>query len=210
MRVRTKICGITRFADARAAVDAGVDALGFNFHPASPRYIDPERAGEIVARLPPFVAAVGLFVDLAPAAVREVAARAGVTWLQFQGDESAAACDAAGCRYIKAVRVAGPVDGDALIEQHPGAQAFLLDAFVPGLPGGTGCAFDWSHWPARCDRPLVLAGGLTPDNVGDAILATRPYAVDVCSGVESERPGVKDAEKIVRFLEEVARAGQGL
>jgi len=207
MRVRAKICGITRAADARAAVAAGADALGFNFHPASPRYVEPVLAGKIIAGLPPFVATVALFVDAAPAAVREAVVNSGVQLLQFQGDEADAECVSAGKPFIKAVRVAGPVDGAALEREYPHAAAFLLDSFAPGVRGGSGAAFDWAWWPAHGTRPLILAGGLNPNNVADAIRRTHPYAVDVSSGVEGPSKGIKDEDKIRKFIEEVRRAG---
>jgi phosphoribosylanthranilate isomerase len=210
MRIRTKICGLTRIEDALAAAAAGADALGFNFHAQSPRHVTPERAREIVAVLPPFVTAVGLFVDATPADVERACTIAGISLVQFHGDEPAAVCAAVGLPYIKAIRVAGPIDAAALERAHPGASGFLLDAHVAGVRGGTGQRFDWAWWPAAATRPLVLAGGLDADNVGAAIATTRPYAVDVCSGVEDGRPGWKSAAKIERFMSEVRRASRGL
>jgi phosphoribosylanthranilate isomerase len=207
MRVRVKICGITRVADARAAVAAGADALGFNFHPSSPRYVDPARARDIIAELPPFVATVGLFVDASSAAVCEAIATSGVQWAQFHGDETDAQCRAGGRPFIKAIGVAGPVDGAALEREFPNAAAFQLDSLAVGVRGGSGTTFDWAWWPVYCTRPLILAGGLRPDNVADAILRTHPYAVDVSSGVEGPTKGIKDEGKIMRFIEEVRRAG---
>jgi phosphoribosylanthranilate isomerase len=207
MRVKAKICGITRVADAEAAVAAGVDALGFVFHPASPRYVEPALARDIIARLPPFVSTVALFVDVAPDVVREAVMISGVQLLQFNGDETDAQCSAGGRPFIKAVGVTGPVDGEALEHQYPHAAAFLLDHLAPGGHGGTGVAFDWTWWPARCARPLILAGGLHADNVADAIFRTHPYAVDVSTGVEGSSKRVKDQDKIRRFIEEVQRAG---
>src|SRR5262249_3467844 len=158
---------------------------------------------------PPFVVSVALFVDAAPAAVCEAVSTSGVQLVQFHGDESDAQCCAAGRPFIKAVRVAGPVDGKALEREFPNAVAFLLDSFAPGVRGGSGTAFDWTWWPAQCTRPLILSGGLRVDNVADAIARTRPYAVDVSSGVEGPSKGLKDADKIMRFIEEVRRAGEG-
>jgi phosphoribosylanthranilate isomerase len=135
---------------------------------------------------------------------------AGVACLQFHGDETAEWCESFERPYIKAVRVAGAVDAAALVSAYPRAGAFLLDAHVPGLPGGTGKSFDWAHWPRTCARPLMLAGGLDADNVASAIADTRPFAVDVCSGVESEQPGVKCPKKMERFVNEVLRASQRL
>jgi phosphoribosylanthranilate isomerase len=207
MRVKAKICGITRATDAEAAVAAGADALGFNFHPASPRYVEPAHARDIIARLPPFVSTVALFVDVAPDVVREAVETSGVQLLQFHGDETDAQCSAGGRPFIKAVRVAGPVDSEALERQYPHAAAFLLDNLSPSGHGGTGVAFDWAWWPMRCTRPLILAGGLHADNVADAIFRTHPYAVDVSTGVEGSSKRIKDENKIRRFIEEVRRAG---
>ena len=209
MRVRTKICGITRLADARAAVAAGCDAVGFNFYRSSPRYVSPQQVREIIAALPPFVTAVGLFVDHSTREVREAAEQAGVGLLQFQGDETDAQCAAAGFPFIKAVRIAGPIDADAIAQQYPTASALLLDAWLPGQVGGTGHTFDWAWWPSACTKPLILAGGLTAENVAGAIDRTRPYAVDVCSGVESAVKGVKDEAKLKQFMIEVQRAQRG-
>ncbi len=206
MRIRAKICGITRLADARAAVAAGCDALGFNFYESSPRYLDPEQAKAIIAAVPPFVACVGLFVDATAEQVRRIASITGVNMLQFSGDETDADCAAAGYAFIKAVRVSGPIDAVALAQCYPRATALLLDSGTANQPGGTGVTFDWSWWPSASPVPLILAGGLTPDNVAEGIRRTRPYAVDVASGVEGAQKGVKDAEKIRQFMTEVQRA----
>lgn len=204
--MRVKICGITCEEDARAAVAAGADALGFNFCPASPRYIDPRCARDIVSGLPPFVAAVGVFVDvLDPAEVRRVARLAGVSVLQLHGDESPDYCRRLGGSYplIKALRLGNHLSHGALGE-YP-VQAFLLDTYDETRRGGTGKTFDWSLACGLAGvRPIILAGGLTPENVAAAVRAVRPYAVDVCSGIEA-RPGKKDPEKLARFMEEVRR-----
>jgi phosphoribosylanthranilate isomerase len=206
MRVRAKICGITRATDAAAAVAAGADALGFVFYRASPRYVTPKHAREIIDALPPFVTAVGLFVDEANTAVCEAIAVSGVQVLQFQGQETNSQCVAAGKPFIKAVRISGPVDAVALEREYPNACAFMLDSLAPGALGGSGQVFDWSWWPSRCDRPLILAGGLRAENVAEAIARTHPYAVDVSTGVEGEAKGLKDVDKINRFMREVQRA----
>jgi phosphoribosylanthranilate isomerase len=208
MRVRAKICGITRIADAEAAVAAGADALGFVFHRASPRYVEPARVRDIIARLPPFVSTVGLFVDVAPELVRETVLTSGIQLLQFQGDETDEQCRAAGRPFIKAVRVTGPIDGEALQRQYPHAAAFQLDNQSASGHGGTGVAFDWAWWPSQCARPLILAGGLHAGNVADAIFRMHPYAVDVSTGVEGPTKRVKDEEKIRRFINEVRRASE--
>jgi phosphoribosylanthranilate isomerase len=206
MRVKAKICGITRAVDARAAVDAGCDALGFNFHPRSPRYVAPECAKEIIATVPPFVTCIGLFVDIAPDEGRRIAVDVGVTLLQFHGDESDEACAAAGFPFIKAINVSNDANLETLVARYPRASALLLDAAAPGLHGGSGTTFDWSRWPRAAGKPLVLAGGLTPDNVAEAIARTHPYAVDVTSGVEGDTKGHKDPRKLTAFMQEVRRA----
>jgi phosphoribosylanthranilate isomerase len=206
MRVRAKICGITRATDAAAAVAAGADALGFVFYRGSARYVAPSQARSIIATLPPFVAAVGLFVDATNEAVCEAVAVSGVQLLQFQGHETNSQCVAAGKPFIKAVRVSGPVDAGVLERQYPNASAFQLDSLTSGALGGSGQVFDWSWWPTGCNRPLILAGGLRADNVADAIARTRPYAVDVSTGVEGDVKGLKDVDKINRFMREVQRA----
>lgn len=203
MRVRAKICGITRLADAEAAVRLGCDALGFNFYRPSPRYVTPQQAREIVAALPPFVSCVGLFVDADPAEVREAARVAGVDLLQFNGDETDAACASAGFPFVKAIRVSGPIAVAELERRYPRASALLFDSGTAAQPGGTGVAFDWSWWPQHGSMPLILAGGLDPNNVAEGIRRTRPYAVDVSSGVEGAVKGAKDVEKIMQFMTEV-------
>jgi phosphoribosylanthranilate isomerase len=206
MRVRAKICGITRLADAQAAVAAGCDALGFNFHEASPRYVSPEQARAIIAAVPPFVVCVGLFVDVKAVEVRRLAGIAGVGLLQFHGEETDAECAAAGYPFIKVIRVSGPIDASALAQRYPRATALLFDSGTVTQPGGTGRVFDWSWWPNTSSKPLILAGGLTPNNVAEGIHRTRPYAVDVASGVEGSVKGEKDVHKIQQFMTEVQRA----
>jgi phosphoribosylanthranilate isomerase len=202
MRVRAKICGITRLIDAQAAVAAGCDALGFNFHEPSSRYIAPDRARAIIEAIPPFVSCVGLFVDADPADVRRAVRSAGVGLVQFQGHETDADCASAGYPFIKAISVSGPIDAVALERRFPHAMALQLDTG----PGGTGIAFDWSWWPSVSSKPLILAGGLNSNNVADGIRRTRPYAVDVSSGVEGGVRGTKDVEKIRLFMTEVTGA----
>lgn len=201
-----KICGITSFDDASAAVALGADALGFNFHPESPRYTDPAAARGIISRLPPFANAVGVFVNPGcPADVLAIARAAGVGVLQLHGDESPEFCRAlADWPLIKAVRVGGELD-PVVLGRYP-ARAFLLDARDETAYGGTGRTFDWERAAAvRGIGAIILAGGLTPENVGRAIRTVRPYAVDVCSGVES-MPGRKDRTRMARFMEEVRNA----
>lgn len=203
-RTRIKFCGIRRAADAAAAVDLGVDALGFVMVPASKRYMGAERAATIRAKLPPLVTAVALLMDADAAFVQLAIDALRPDLLQFHGSESPEFCASFGLPYVKAVAMGG--DGDLRREarRYRDASALLLDSHAPGEPGGSGRAFDWARagTPAR---PLILAGGLTPQNVGRGIRALRPYAVDVSSGIES-RPGVKDAEKMRAFVDAVWRA----
>ena len=203
-RTRVKICGVTTPTDARMAADAGADAVGINFHPPSPRSVGPLMAAEIVAALPPFVAAIGVFVDPDADRVRRVLDRTRLDGLQFSGGESAEFCRTFGIPYIKVAGMETGFDFVAFEHRYPDAQAILLDTYDPNLAGGTGRSFDWSIWPSS-DRRLILAGGLRPDNVAAAIAATRPYAVDVASGVEGEAMGRKDAELVGRFVAEAGR-----
>lgn len=200
--VRCKICGITRLEDALAAVAAGADAIGLVFYARSPRSVSIEQARSIVAGLPPFVTTVGLFVDMPQAEIEQVLAAVPLDLLQFHGDESAADCDALKRPYIKALRVRAEDDVTALVDAYPGARAVLLDTFVDGVPGGTGQAFDWALVPARLGKPVILAGGLTPENVAAAIAQVQPYAVDVSGGVELAK-GIKDAAKVKDFVHAV-------
>ncbi|MDR1727884.1 MAG: phosphoribosylanthranilate isomerase [Acidobacteriota bacterium] len=205
--MKVKVCGITTYEDARMALDLGVDALGFNFFPGSPRRIRPEDARGIIRRLPAFAVSVGLFVDVpAPAQVAEAAAAAGVGVIQLHGDESPGYCrelGGAGLPLIKAFRVGeNGADIAACVDAYD-VRAYLFDAKDDALFGGTGKSFDWDLVKDVARRvPVVLAGGLRPDNVGRAARTVRPYALDVCSGVESA-PGRKDAGKLRDFMNEV-------
>ena len=203
-RTRVKICGVTTPGDARTAADAGADAVGINFHPPSPRAVGPLMAAEIAAALPPFVAAVGVFVDPDADRVRRILDRVRLDGLQFSGDESAEFCRAFGLPYIKVAVMAADLDFAAFEARYPDARALLLDTHDEHLAGGTGRPFDWSTWPDS-HRRLILAGGLEPDNVAAAISATQPYAVDVASGVEGDVKGRKDAELVRRFVEQAGR-----
>ena len=211
MRTRVKICGITRSADARAAADAGADAIGLVFYPPSPRFLSVERAVEIRDALPPFVQAVALFVNPDAAQVAQVLGRLRPAALQFHGEESPQFCAQFGVPWIKAMRVkSGAREVDLLEYLRPfsGAMAWLLDSHVEAY-GGVGERFDWSLVPAALrnhgDKPLVLSGGLAPDNVGEAVRRVRPWGVDVSTGVESAK-GIKDAAKIAAFIAEVRNA----
>ncbi|KGE04306.1 phosphoribosylanthranilate isomerase [Pseudohaliea rubra] len=204
-RTRIKVCGITRPEDAVAAADAGVDAIGLVFHRDSPRAVSPAQAALIARAVGPLVTVVALFVDAAEAAVQEVLAAAPVGLLQFHGAESAAACGRYHRPYLKALRMAPGLAVEAVAEGYDRASGILLDSFRPGVPGGTGEAFDWDRVPVALRSRLVLAGGLTPANVGDAIARVGPAAVDVSGGVEAA-PGLKDATRIAAFVAAVRAA----
>ena len=226
-RTRTKICGITRLDDALAAVDAGVDALGFVFVPASARAIDPAAAARIAAELPAFVTRVGLFLDAAPDEVAGALEAVPDLVPQFHGTEAAAACERHGRPYLKALALgaatggedggrgdgAGPPPANEPAAAYASATGFLLDSHAPGALGGTGVALDWTALEAAVaaldGRPLVLAGGLGPGNVREAIRALRPFAVDVSSGVESAK-GIKDHDAVRAFLRAVRDADREL
>jgi phosphoribosylanthranilate isomerase len=203
-RTRVKICGITRVEDGAAAAARGADAIGLNFYAPSPRSVDLETAAAIRRALPPFVTVVGLFVNAAPEAVAESAEKVGLDMLQFHGDESPELCGGLGMPYLKAVRVDDAVDLRAQARRYADAAGLILDTPDEELWGGTGSTFDWDLVPADLAVPVVLAGGLTPENVAEAVRRLRPYAVDVSGGVEAS-PGIKDAGKVARFIDEVNR-----
>lgn len=204
MRTRIKICGIIREEDLRAAVDCGADAIGFVFYEASPRYLSPRRAAELVRCLPPFVTAVGLFVNASPESIGSTLELVPLDLLQFHGDETATDCRRHGRPYIKAARVRPGLDLLEYASRYPDARGMLLDAFADGY-GGAGKSFDWSLIPPVLPLPVILSGGLDAHNVGQAIERVRPWAVDVSSGVEVSR-GIKDAEKIAEFVAGVRHA----
>ena len=199
MAVRVKICGITRIQDLHAACDAGADALGFVFYEKSPRHVTIATASALVRELPPFVQSVGLFVNAEPALIETVLNDIPLDLLQFHGDETPADCARFGRPYIKAVRVNRDTDLLKYAADFDAARGLLLDAYVPGMPGGTGERFDWGLIPTNLSRPIVLSGGLTPDNIADAVQRVRPWAVDVSSGVEAAK-GIKDVHKIAQFI----------
>jgi len=198
-RTRVKLCGITRPDDALAVATAGADAIGLVFYAKSPRAVTIEQARAIINVLPPFVTRVGLFVDATQAELDAVLDQVELDVVQFHGNETLAQCESAGKEYIKAVRVQETADIMAALKRYPTASALLLDAFHPTKPGGTGETFDWDKIPANLSKPIVLAGGLTTDNVAQAIDAVKPYAVDVSGGVE-ESKGIKSAGKISSFI----------
>jgi len=205
MATAVKICGITRPEDALAAARAGAHAIGLVFYAKSPRHVTPTRAAEIIRVLPPFVTTVGLFVDATAEGVRAALAEAPVGLLQFHGDETPEFCRQFKRPYVKAVRVKAGVDLLQYAQDYHDAKALLLDAYVEGLHGGSGAAFDWSLIPRGLPLPVILSGGLTPENVADAMRRVRPSAVDVSSGVESAK-GIKDAQKIAAFIKGVRNA----
>ena len=199
MTVRVKICGITRIEDLHAACAAGADALGFVFYDKSPRHVSIDTAAALVRALPPFVQSVGLFVDAEPATIKAVLASVPLDLLQFHGDETPEQCAHAGRPFLKAVRVKADTDLLKCAADFEAARGLLLDAYVPGVPGGTGERFDWSLIPSDLPRPVVLSGGLDPGNVAEAVRRVRPWAVDVSSGVEASK-GIKDALLVARFI----------
>lgn len=199
MAVRVKICGITRIDDLHAACDAGADALGFVFYDKSPRHVSVEAAAALVRALPPFVQSVGLFVNADPAYIESVLQQVPLDVLQFHGDESPMDCIRFGRPYLKAVRVKADTDLLKCAADFDTARGLLLDAYVAGVPGGTGERFDWGLIPASLPKPVVLSGGLTPDNIAEAVQGVRPWAVDVSSGVELSK-GIKDSHKMAQFI----------
>ncbi|RSB57532.1 phosphoribosylanthranilate isomerase [Acinetobacter soli] len=207
MRTRAKICGITRSQDIQAVVDSGADAIGLVFYPPSPRNVTAEQAAELVKKIPAYVQVVGLFVNATVNEIKSVLDSVALDVLQLHGDETPAQCQFIGeqCkrRWYKAIQVKPELDIVQEIQRYQaaGASAMLLDAWHPELKGGTGHQFDWSKFP-KLDIPLILAGGLTPDNIADAIHTTQPYAVDVSGGVESAK-GIKDQQLIERFMQGV-------
>ena len=193
-------------SDALAAVENGCDAIGLVFYQPSPRYVSPELAAQIVDSLPPFVTAVGLFVDAEESSIHPVLSRVPLDILQFHGDETAEECEKYGMPYIKAVRVRSDTNLLQYAADYKTAKALLLDTYAEGMAGGTGKVFDWKLIPSDLPKPVILAGGLTPENVDQAIHQVRPYAVDVSGGVEKTTKGIKDADKIAAFMRGVQDA----
>lgn len=201
---RVKICGITRVEDALSVAHNGADAIGLVFYDHSPRHVSIARAEQVVAALPPFITVVGLFVNPEPEYVREVLEFVPLDLLQFHGDETPTFCLQFDRPYLKAIRVKAGVDLLQCAAQFATAKGLLLDAYVEGVPGGTGASFDWALIPENFPLPVILSGGLNAENVAAAIEQVQPYAVDVSSGVEASK-GIKDAAKIARFMQEVKR-----
>jgi phosphoribosylanthranilate isomerase len=204
VRTRIKICGLTRVRDVRAAVDAGADAIGLVFYPPSPRFLALEAAAGLREAVPPFVTTVALFVNPPAEQVLAVLERVRPSLLQFHGEETPEFCAQFGLPYLKACRVRPGVDLLKYLQPFSGAAGWLLDSHVAEY-GGVGESFDWSLVPAERMRPLILSGGLSCDNVGEAVRRVRPWAVDVSSGVETAK-GIKDAAKIAAFVTEVRNA----
>jgi phosphoribosylanthranilate isomerase len=203
-RTRVKICGITRPEDGVGAARLGVDALGLVFYPASARVVDINRAQAVISALPPFVTIVALFMNASREAVGQVIRALPIDLLQFHGEESVSFCESFARPYIKAVPMGSAGDVLAYARRYPGAKALLLDSHNFGMAGGSGETFSWSRVPRNLDRPIILAGGLNPDNVAAGVRALHPYGVDVSSGVESAK-GVKDYDLMKRFSSEVRR-----
>lgn len=202
MATRIKICGITRLEDGLAAARAGAHAIGLVFYPGSARYVVPANAAKIIRALPPFITTVGLFVNATAAEVRTALSEAPVDLLQFHGDEAPEFCRQFERPFVKAVRMRRGIDLLQYAQNYQDAKALLLDAYVEGLEGGSGVTFDWNLVPGKLAVPVILSGGLTAENVAEAVRRVRPFAVDVSSGVESAK-GIKDASKIAAFMKGV-------
>ena len=206
-RVRVKICGITSVEAAQAVANAGADSIGLVFYEKSPRNVSIEKAAEICASLPPFVTCVGLFLDPSTEFVETVLANVGLDLLQFHGSETPEFCQSFPRAYIKAIgmeSVNTEEDFKKLADHYTAAKGFLVDSHAAGKAGGTGQTFDWSHIPQKYAKPIILAGGLNPNNVADAMQRCDVYGIDLSSGVESQ-PGIKDKQKITKLMKEVQR-----
>lgn len=195
---RVKFCGLTHEEDIARAVKLGVDALGFVFYAPSSRSVAPDHAAMLTSSVPAFVTRVGLFVNEQPAIIQNIFERTRLNLIQYHGDETPEFCDAVGLPFIKAFRVRPGIDIQTEMERYPNASGFLLDAYVKGQPGGTGERFDWGMIP-QSNVPIILAGGLSPDNAKDAIEQVAPWALDVSGGIET-KPGRKDPDKMARFM----------
>jgi phosphoribosylanthranilate isomerase len=207
MRTRVKICGITRPADAQAAIKHGADALGMVFYAPSPRAVTIKQAKEITAVLSPFITVVGLFVNEERERIAEILSEVRIDLLQFHGDETPEECSGHNRPYIKAIRMREDVDLEAELNRYAESDGLLLDTYRKGIPGGTGDSFDWDRIPAEIAGSITLAGGLDSENVVQAIRQVQPYAVDVSGGVEMEK-GIKDEHKIEAFMRGVESANR--
>ena len=204
-RTRVKICGITRVEDAVSAVNAGTDAIGLVFYAPSPRAVSIAQAQQIVAAIPPFVSIVGLFVNATQTEIQSVLSKVRLDIVQFHGDETARECEQINLPYYKAIRVKADTNLLQYEAEFKSAKALLLDTFSETAVGGTGLVFDWNLIPKNLTKPVILAGGLTVENVSQAIQHVRPYAVDVSGGVEQNK-GIKDVAKIAAFMQAVAKS----
>ncbi len=206
--VKVKICGITNLDDALAAADFGADALGFVFFKKSPRYISVSNAKSIIEQLPPYVTPVGLFVNETKKNIEKIAQQTGITTIQLHGDEPPKSCTIKGCKIIKAIRIASDESLELFKQYSDVVSAFLLDAYTEKIYGGTAQKFDWDiARKAKKFGRIILAGGLTPENVREAIVHVQPFAVDVSSGVEKQK-GKKDHKKMQLFIERSKRIGR--
>ena len=199
---RVKICGITNTDDVLLACESGADAIGLVFYPPSPRYINIAQAVEVVECLPPFVTSVALFVNAQRNFIEQVIEQVPIDVLQFHGDETAAFCASFKRPYLKAIRMKPGLDLYAVQDEYASAQGLLLDTYKKGVPGGTGESFNWDKVPHDLNLPIILAGGLVPENIAQAISQVKPYAVDVSGGVEASK-GKKDPDKIIHFMKAV-------
>ena len=205
---RVKVCGITSVEDALVAVEAGADAIGLVFYPSSPRYVSADIAKKISLAVGPFITVVGLFVNESKPSIENILRSVGLHVLQFHGDEPPSFCDAFHRPYMKAIRMKADINIEQVIGSYPNASGILLDAYRKGVPGGTGETFDWNRVPVQQSSqqpstqglpPIILAGGLTPNNIAAAVATTRPYGVDVSGGIEV-LPGKKDPQKVADFI----------
>ncbi len=204
-RTRVKICGITRPMDAMSAIEQGADAIGLVFFEGSPRYVSIQQAREIAEQVPAFVTVVGLFVNADANYIKQVISEVGLDLLQFHGDETPEECTCYGLPFIKAVRVKTDTNLVQYAKAFSSARGLLLDAYTEGVAGGTGHVFDWNLIPGNLGMPVILAGGLSANNVAEAIKQVQPYAVDISGGVESAK-GIKDAAKIAAFMQQVYKS----
>lgn len=206
MITKVKFCGITNLKDAISAAELGADALGFVFYPKSPRFISPKNAKEIIKKLPPFISMVGLFVNQSKSEVEEVIKGCPLNLLQFHGDENESFCKQYNLPYIKAITMKSDVDLLKCIQEYNSAKALLLDTFSKVARGGSGEVFDWKMIPPNTLKPIIVAGGLTPDNVQTLLEVISPYGVDVSSGIEINK-GLKDYKLMKKFILGVTNAG---
>lgn len=206
MITKVKFCGITNLQDAISAAELGADALGFVFYPKSPRFISPKNAKEIIKKLPPFISMVGLFVNQSKSEVEEVIKGCPLNLLQFHGDENEAFCKQYNLPYIKAISMKSDVDLLKCVQEYNSAKALLLDTFSKDARGGSGEVFDWKMIPPNTLKPIIVAGGLTPDNVQTLLEVISPYGVDVSSGIEINK-GLKDYKLMKKFILGVTNAG---